>query len=188
MAVVICPWCQSEIMQEEGQEPEKFCPVCDNELDGYRTLKLNIGEDDEEEEEEEEEDEAGDNNPIIISIDDDEDLSWVDEEEDALAEPNDDLQQFEETVEQLLNEQELVPECPICREYMIESGEQLVSADHFRPRTSDAIAGREIIEAPFTLTMYICPSCFSVQSVLGDSHRHQVVRRLSQETAEGSER
>lgn len=174
MAVVICPWCQSEIMQEEGQEPDKICPVCDNELDGYRTLKLNIGEDDEEEEYEDGDDDAEE--PVMVSID--EDISWI--EDEALIESDDELQQFEETVEQLLNEQELVPECPLCHEYMVETGEQLISANQFRPRVSETLDGA-IIEAPFALTMYACPSCFTVQSFLGDSHRHQVVRRLSQE-------
>ncbi|TFE28093.1 hypothetical protein [Cohnella luojiensis] len=179
MAVVICPWCQSEIMQEEGQEPDKICPVCDNELDGYRTLKLNIGEDEEEDEEQFEDDSEQDEDTAMVSID--EDISWVDEEN--MIEQDDELQRFEETVEQLLNEQELVPECPVCREYMVESGEQLISANQFRPRIPEAL-GEAVIEAPFTLTMYVCPSCFTVQSFLGDAHRHQVVRRLSQETSE----
>lgn len=170
---VICPWCQSEILQEEGQEPEKMCPVCDNELDGYRTLKLNIGDDEEEEEEVEE---AEDELSGLVSID--EDISWVEDEQ--LVEPDDELQQFEETVEQLLNEQDLVPECPLCKEYMLESGQQFIAAEHFQPRRSETINGT-ILEAPFTLTMYLCPSCFTVQSFLGDSHRHQIVRNLSQD-------
>jgi hypothetical protein len=177
MAVVICPWCQSEIMQEEGQEPDKICPVCDNQLDGYRTVKLNIGNS----EEDEDEDEVDDRDSVHVSIND-EDMSWDDEV--TLNDSDDEeLQQFEETVEQLLNEQELVPECPLCHEYMIESGEQLISAAQFRHRVTDVL-GEAVIEAPFTLTMYICPSCFTVHSFLGDSHRHLVVRRLSQDPAD----
>jgi uncharacterized Zn finger protein (UPF0148 family) len=179
MAVVICPWCHSEIMQEDGQEPDKICPICDNELEGYRTLKLNIGNSEEEKEEEEVEvDDDRDSNQVSI---DDEDISWDD---DTFNDTEDDeLQQFEETVELLLNEQELVPECPLCHENMIESGEQLISAAQFRNRVSDVL-GEAVIEAPFTLTMYICPTCFTVHSFLGDSHRHQVVRRLSQDPAD----
>ncbi|WP_256760810.1 hypothetical protein [Cohnella sp. WQ 127256] len=175
MSVAICPWCQSEVMQEEGQEPDKICPVCDNEMDGYRTLKLDIG-DEEEEYEEDVEDQADNQDAPLISID--EDISWVDDEQ--LMEEDDELQQFEETVEQLLNEQELVPECPVCREFMVESGEQIISADQFKPRVS-VVLGEALIDAPFTLTMYVCPSCFTVQSFLGDSHRQEIVRRLSQE-------
>lgn len=173
MSAVICPWCQSEIIQEEGQEPEKFCPVCDNELDGYRTLKLNIGDEEDEEDELDEEEDSP-----MVSID--EDIGWVEDEE--FTETDDELQQFEETVEQLLNEQELVPECPFCREFMIETGERLVAETEFRPRVSEAL-GETILSAPFTITMFTCPSCFTVQSFLGDSYRHQIVRRLSQNAA-----
>lgn len=174
MTVKICPWCQSEIMQEEGQEPDKMCPVCDNELDGYRTLKLNIGDTDEDEEEDEYE--QLNETPVLMSLD--EDLSWA-EEEEFNGDNSDELQQFEETVEQLLNEQELVPECPLCHEYMLEAGEQLISASQFRPRVAELL-GEAVLEAPFTLTLYVCPSCFNSHSFLGDSHRLQVVRRLSQ--------
>ncbi|BBI32188.1 hypothetical protein [Cohnella abietis] len=180
MAVVICPWCQSEIMQEEGQEPDKICPVCDNEIDGYRTLKLNIGESEEELEDETEEE------AVRLSID--EEVDWSEEDDDGLGNTSDELVQFEETVEQLLNEQELVPECPLCHEYMVEAGEQLVSADHFRPRVTDVL-GEAIIVAPFTLSMYICPSCFVTHSLLGDSYRQHLVRRFSQNVTDlGSKR
>jgi hypothetical protein len=174
MAVTICPWCQSEILQEEGQEPDKICPVCDNEIEGYRTLKLNIGgsaEDDVEDDEDEDEDEVS----SVVAIE--EDVSWDDDQ--SFNETNEDLLQFEETVEQLLNEQEHVPECPMCHENMFESGEQLISANQFRPKVPDNL-GEAIIEAPFSLTMYICPTCFTIQSVLSDSVRDQVVRRLSE--------
>jgi hypothetical protein len=177
MAVTICPWCQSEILQEEGQEPDKICPVCDNEIDGYRTLKLNIGgsvDDEEDEDEVDEDEEDEDEDSSIVTID--KDVSWDDDQ--SFNETNEDLLQFEETVEQLLNEQELVPECPICHENMFESGEQLISANQFRPKVPDNL-GEAVIEAPFSLTMYICPTCFSVQSFLAESARDQVVRRLS---------
>jgi Zn finger protein HypA/HybF involved in hydrogenase expression len=182
MAIVMCPWCQSEISQEEGQEPDKICPVCDNELDGYRTLKLNIGDSDVEDDEVEVEDDDEDEDSALVSITETEDMSW--DEDNSIVDTNDELLQFEETVEQLLNEQELMPECPLCHEYMIESGEQLLSTHQFRPRVAD-IMGEAVIEAPFTLTMYICPTCFSVHSFLGDAHRHQVVRRLSQDYSGG---
>jgi len=177
MSVVICPWCQSEIMQEEGQEPEKICPVCDNELDGYRTLQFQLGEEDEDEEEEFEEGaEAAE--VATIAIDDEEDLSWMDEEGDS--DNGEELAQFEETLEELLDEQEVVPECPACREYMVEVGERTVEASEFRSRVPDTL-GEPLLEAPFRLTMYVCPSCFSAQSFLGDEHRQQMVRRLSQD-------
>ncbi|MFC4601655.1 hypothetical protein [Cohnella hongkongensis] len=167
MSVLICPWCQSEIVQEEGEEPEKICPVCENELDGYRTLQLHIGDEEEEDEEDEER---------SISIDDDEDLSWMDDED---LESSEELQQFEQTLEELYDEQEHVPECPLCREYMVEVGEQSIAASGFTPR-EPALLGEALLEAPFKLITYACPSCFTVHSFLGEAERQQLVRRLSQ--------
>jgi hypothetical protein len=172
MSVIICPWCQSEIMQEEHQEPDKICPICDNELDGYRTLRLDIGEP--EEEDDEEEAEAAD--PAVESIN--EVIDWEDDDTETEA-VSAELLQFEDNVAELLEEQELVPECPLCHEYMFEAGEQMISATQFRPRVSELL-DEAIIEAPFTLTLYVCPACFTTQSILNDSHRHEVVRRLSQ--------
>ncbi|MFB9278922.1 hypothetical protein [Cohnella cellulosilytica] len=175
MSVIICPWCQSEIIQEDGEEPEKICPVCENELDGYRTLQFNIGEDDEEDEMEDEEEERS------ISIDDNEDLSWMDDEEEA--ESSDELRRFDEALEELYDEQDLVPECPLCHEYMLEAGERLVEASEFSPRVP-GLSGEPLLEAPFKLRVYVCPSCFTVHSFLGDEDRQRMVRRLSQSDKE----
>ena len=173
MSVTICPWCQSEIIQEEGEEPEKICPVCDNELDGYRTLQFSLG-DEEESEEEEAEDER------LVSIDDDEDLGWLDEED---LDSNEQLVRFDEALTELYDEQALMPECPVCREYMIEAGERLVGATEFAPRlpgNSDA----PLLEAPFKLTMFVCPSCFATHSFLGDEARQRFIRGLSRHDKE----
>ncbi|RIE00993.1 hypothetical protein [Cohnella faecalis] len=100
MAAILCPWCQSEIPVEEGQGPDKFCPVCDNEIDGYRTLRIGI--DEEDEEDEEDGDSVG-----LVRAEDEEDLSWM--QDDELQEKDEALIQFEEAVEELLDEQEVVP-------------------------------------------------------------------------------
>ncbi|XID93246.1 hypothetical protein ACF3MZ_01515 [Paenibacillaceae bacterium WGS1546] len=166
-SVVICPWCQSEIVQEEGQEPDKVCPVCDNELDGYRTLQVHLGE--------EEDDERFADDERYVSIDDDDDIDWMDDE----TEPSEEMARYEENAERLLDEQDYVPECPSCREYMLEAGERTISADGFIPRLSDVTAGA-MLEAPVKLSTYVCPSCFAVQDFLGDSDRHRLIRKLSE--------
>ncbi|KIL35978.1 hypothetical protein SD71_11630 [Cohnella kolymensis] len=167
MAVTICPWCQSEVPHEEGEEPEKFCPVCDNEMDGYRTLRVNVGSEEEEEEQEEEEAEENDDSAIDWNSD------------VAMSEKDEALLRFEETVAEILDEQDLAPECPQCREYMLEAGEQLISGEQFRPRIPEAL-GQAVLEAPFALTVYMCPSCFTVQTTLAENDRHHVARRLSE--------
>lgn len=171
MAVVVCPWCQSEIPQEEGEEPEKYCPVCENELDGYRTLRIGLDDEDEEEEDEAESDGLAPNG--------EEDLSWADDGE--LTEKNEALLQFEEAVESLLDEQDMVPECPLCREYMLAAGEQTVPAESFRARSTESLGGA-VLGAPFALTVYVCPSCFAVQHTLAEEARGDLARRLTGRT------
>ncbi|MDB4867347.1 MAG: hypothetical protein JWR03_1680 [Cohnella sp.] len=172
MSVVVCPWCQSEIPQEEGEQPEKYCPVCENELDGYRTLRVGIGDDTDEEDEEDSVDAA----PGI------EELHWA--QEGDLTEKNEALLQFEETVERLLDEQDTVPDCPQCREYMLEAGEHTVTPETFRARVPQSL-GQPVLEAPFALTVYVCPSCFSVQYSLAEQGRFELARRLSGTEASG---
>jgi Zn finger protein HypA/HybF involved in hydrogenase expression len=169
MSVVVCPWCQSEIPQEEGEQPDKYCPVCENELDGYRTLKVGIGDDMDLDDEDEEED-------AIVAAPGDGELHWAQDGE--LTEKNEALLKFEETVEGLLDEQDTVPECPQCREYMLEAGEQTVTEHTFRGRVPASL-GQPVLEAPFTLTVYVCPSCFTVQHSVAEQGRFELARRLS---------
>ena len=171
MAVTLCPWCQSEIPVEEGQEPEKFCPVCDNEIGGYRTLRVDIGgsEDDEEEAQ-------------VADEDEDEDAAYDDErwnDELSFRESGPEGLMAEEAAEKLLDEQEFVPECPNCREYMLEAGERIVEKEHFRPRQSPSLGG-PMLEAPFSLTLYVCPSCFATLTQLSEDARERTMRKLSE--------
>ncbi|RIE00991.1 hypothetical protein [Cohnella faecalis] len=47
-------------------------------------------------------------------------------------------------------------------------GQQIVTAEQFQPRVSKLLAskGGKVLEAPFALTVYLCPSCFAVQHAL----------------------
>jgi len=167
MAVIVCPWCQSEVPVEEGQEPDRYCPVCDNELGGYRTLRIDVSGD---EKEEEEEPDGG------------AEAGWV--EDDELREKNESLLLYEEAVEKLLDEQETVPECPQCREYMLEAGEVQVGGESFRPRVPAAL-GEAVLDAPFALKVYVCPSCFAVQHALDEDGRNRLAGKLSRAAEEG---
>ncbi|MBN2979896.1 hypothetical protein [Cohnella algarum] len=172
MSVVICPWCQSEILTEEGQEPEKYCPVCDNELGGYRTLRVALGEEDEPEE-------AMPESQIGISYDEEPD--WDQDEELKRYEGKaENLLDYEEAVEKLLDGQETVPECPQCQEYMLHAGEMTVGSESFRPRTFPAAFGSEaVLSAPFAVQAYVCPSCFTMHYALAEEDRMAFARRLS---------
>jgi len=177
MALIVCPWCQSELTVEEGQEPERFCPICDNELGGLRTIQ--IGLDRNEDLDEEAEYEADSESDEL------EDLSAVEgwEQDEDLREKNESLLVYEETVEKLLDEQEIVPECPHCREYMLEAGERVVGADGFRVREPELLGG-PVLEAPFAMNVYVCPSCFNVQYTLAEEDRAKFAQRLSAAGAE----
>jgi hypothetical protein len=168
MAVIVCPWCQSEIPLEEGQEPDRYCPVCDNELGGYRTVTFDVGGDDEEESEPEDAAEA-------------DEADW--EEDRELREKNETLLLYEETVEKLLDDQEIVPECPQCREYMLEAGETIVGADSFRSRSPERLGG-PLLTPPFALTLYVCPSCFAVQYSLAEGGRARLAQKLAEAAGE----
>ncbi|SFA89486.1 hypothetical protein SAMN05216312_10294 [Cohnella sp. OV330] len=178
--VIICPWCQSEIIQEAGEEPDKFCPVCDNELSGYRTLRFGLGDEEPAEDEEEAEDDAlygrqglGDLPEDLegLGLDGDDDLRGKDEA----------LLRYEDTVEAILDEQEFVPECPQCREYMVETGRQVVQAASFAPKRPERLRGGAIIEAPFSMTLYMCPSCFTMAYALSEEDRSRIGDRLSRD-------
>ncbi|MFD0671570.1 hypothetical protein [Cohnella sp. GCM10027633] len=181
MAVTLCPWCQSEIPVEEGQEPEKYCPVCDNELDGYRTLRVDIGEDEEEEEERQVAQRHADPGDDDDEDDEEEDDEWG--EALSFRESGPEGLLLDEKTERLLDEQEFVPECPNCREYMLEAGEQTVPADQFRSRVPQSL-GKPILEAPFALTLYVCPACFATQTQLSENGREQMMRGFGEPDAE----
>ncbi|MGG1312586.1 MULTISPECIES: hypothetical protein [Cohnella] len=184
MAVVVCPWCQTEILTEEGQEPDKVCPVCENELDGYRTLRITLDKNEEDEPEEpaaaakrsgggaaaagEEPDWERD-----AKLEDIKELEEIEEKAESLLD-------FEETVEKLLDEQETVPECPVCHEYMLEAGEIQVGEEAFKPRVSKLLyGGGAVLGAPFAVQAYVCPSCFAVHYALSEEDRIKLSQRLS---------
>ena len=133
-------------------------------------------EEDEDWEDDEEEDEDAEDDEVIRLLRDEDDLAWIDDEESF--EQNEALLQLEETVETLLDEQEVAPECPHCHEYMLEAGSQVVTADTFLPRVPESL-GQAVLDTPFSLTMYVCPACFTVQHALDERSRTSLARRLS---------
>jgi len=173
MPTIICPWCQTEIAQEEGAEPEKWCPVCENELGGYRTITVDL-----------------ERNEDVL----DEDTGMTDEEDDFdwssfrkdLREKSEDQLKFENLAEKLLDEQDAVPECPHCREYMVEAGELEVADTRFRPRMISP-EGPALLEAPFQLKVYVCPACFAVSHALSEKDRAEMVRRLASQASQESQ-
>lgn len=187
METIVCPWCQTEIVWDEELGPEEECPHCQNELNEYRTINIGIDEDDEEFDPEE-------TTPLQSpSSDEDTDEGikslepfW---ERDVISatpviraldkyETSHDLMNYEEMVEKVLDEQEEVPECPHCHEYMLLAGQQQITDAGFQPNLVKALQS-PVLSTPFTLDMYICSGCFHVQTTLSEEDRLRMVQVLS---------
>ncbi|GMK48764.1 hypothetical protein [Paenibacillus glycanilyticus] len=161
----ICPWCDTEIVWDEEIGPEKHCPHCENELSGYRTMQIGIDRD------EDEQDDNWDEEQEEQKQDD----SYNDESNEGFRQMNVSWLAAEETIRQITDSQEEAPECPSCREYMLEAGKQTVS---LQP-TVHAVTGKPVIQSPFETVTYICPSCFQTSTVLSEKARNQMLELLA---------
>lgn len=180
METTICPWCHTEIVWDEELGPEEECPHCNNELKGYRTLNISIGSVDEEDVEDQYIDDEHDYN---------DDLSqglWGEDETDHLGairrvetftEAGGDLLAYESAVEQILDEQDEVPECPQCREYMLYAGSEPVN-EGFVPVLSKKL-NQSLINPGAKLNVYVCSACFSVSRFLSENDRISFIRTIS---------
>ena len=127
-------------------EPETHCPHCDNELSAYRTIELGYDEEEVEADEHERAVQAlkiNDARRATNTGSESQQDEWAEdeleeeEEDDDSDDPNHkrwleqgdgfrnaDSARFavEETVQRVLDDQDEVPECPVCRTYMLEAG------------------------------------------------------------------
>lgn len=155
----VCPWCQTEIVWDEELGPEKYCPHCDNELDGYRTLQVGI--------DQELDDEMADwEGGVEIPTD------FSEEPEGA----NSIWFEADTALRTIVDAQEEAPECPDCKEYMAELGTQIVSGS-FQPTMHPSIQ-KSLVDDPFHVTWYVCPTCYRTMSVLGQTDRDKMLERL----------
>ncbi|BBH24923.1 hypothetical protein Back11_62680 [Paenibacillus baekrokdamisoli] len=178
----VCPWCHTEIVWDEELGPERHCPHCGNELSGYRTLQLGL--------DAELEDEVDD------LEEEDEDPDWEDNESfkkqrDAALGDLSELRQYsrerlalDETMERILDDQLEAPECPSCREYMLEVGSSHVTGESFTSRTPAAMT-IPLLPTPFDVVMYVCPSCFHTENRLSAQDQERFVRSLAKAAEEG---
>jgi len=173
----ICPWCQTEIVWDEEIGPERYCPHCENELSGYRTLQVGLDGLDEEadepepdwEEDEEEEDSGRSRTPDLTGL--------QHYSRDRLA--------LEETMDRLLDDQLEAPECPSCREFMLEAGTQTITEAQFQPRTPASMT-EPLLTTPFRIVLYVCPSCFHTEQRLGVQEQERIVQLLTKAVQDGN--
>ncbi|REK75759.1 hypothetical protein [Paenibacillus paeoniae] len=165
----VCQWCLSEIIWDEEVGPETHCPHCDSELGGYRSVQVGLDpngereENDDAEEEWQEEEEGPD-------------TSWMNDE-NGFRGGNRSMLAAEGAIQRIIGEQLEAPECPACREYMMETGTQKIGGDNYRPNEPQAI-GISVLPNPYTVHLYVCPSCYHTASFLSLSDREEMVNRL----------
>lgn len=155
----VCPWCQTEIVWDPEIGPEETCPHCFNELGEYRSIRLEIGKsgqkDGRDEDYEEEEDEE----------------DYFDEDLET-----DSLDAYEEGAQRVLDTQEEAPECPSCRSFMLLAGTQS-AAPSFVPFVHETVK-EPIVKADYSAQVYVCPSCFRVETILSEKDRLSMMELL----------
>lgn len=167
----VCQWCLNEIIWDEEIGPESHCPHCENELSSYRSVQVGLErnaesadhDDVSEEEEWQDEEEAPD-------------MSWMNEE-NGFRGGSRSMLAAEGTIQRIIDEQLEVPECPACREYMMETGIQKIGGEGYRPNEPQAI-GISLLPNPYSIHLYVCPSCYHTASFLSPSDRDEMINRL----------
>ncbi|GBG08989.1 hypothetical protein PAT3040_03608 [Paenibacillus agaridevorans] len=170
----ICPWCQTEITWDEEIGPESHCPHCENELSGYRTMNIGIGDGGESDDLDEEDMDL----PEWNDTDDDSEADWAAEQEGYIGATRSTLA-AQGVIQEITEAQYEVPECPNCREYMLEAGTQVLGGEGFVP-TAPEVIGEPILPSPFRIVWYVCPSCFATSSQLSASDREYMMGKLSE--------
>lgn len=150
----VCPWCESELHWDPAVGPEKECPYCNNELSGFRTLNAN-----------EFLDERADEDMFASGEHGERHASYSARSGGILA--------AQAVVEQLLDTQSDLPECSMCREYLVEVGEQIIDATQFKPRQSKLLKA-SLLTTPFTLIRYVCPSCYHTETKLSAADQERM--------------
>lgn len=177
--VDLCPWCDSEIVWDEEIGPEEHCPHCSNELGGYRTLSL--GDQDSDTGQEEEAIGIRDKQPASHH---EADADWEEEAGDdtgwAGAGRSQSWLRADEKVQRILDDQEEMPECPSCREFMLHGGTSLLGAGAFEPAVPPSLK-KALLPAAVKLQLYVCPSCHEVSTKLDFASRSHMAEVLDQE-------
>jgi hypothetical protein len=173
----ICPWCQMEIIWDPEFGPEEECPHCLNELKGYRSLPLGGAIEHESDLELDEADEESDLEPVseadlVEGIEDEDDY-------EALLEETKGKDKYHEGVMQCLDTQLEVPECFRCQELMLLAGVQTIDSNRFVPEIPASL-GRSFLPKSFDLQLYVCPSCFTTESMLSPDNRDLMVKIIKE--------
>ncbi|OBA07918.1 hypothetical protein A9P44_00775 [Paenibacillus polymyxa] len=152
----------------------------EEDLRGYRTLSIQLGDDDEQDILYEAEDEMVVEKPADAPLLQDNELHKLPvlHTLQKFEESGADLMAYEQGAEQILDRQEEVLECSQCGEYMLHAGLQTVTREGFESSISPVL-GKPVLDLPFVLNVYVCPSCFHVQQTLSEDDRLRMLEKLS---------
>jgi hypothetical protein len=164
---------------EHGHEETKHDHVA-SVTKGYRTLSIQLGDDEEQDILYEAEDEIVVEKPVDAPLLQDNELHKLPvlHTLQKFEESGADLMAYEQGAEQILDRQDEVLECSQCGEYMLHAGSQTVTREGFEPSMSPAL-GKPVLDLPFVLNVYVCPSCFHVQHTLSENDRLRMLEKLS---------
>jgi len=169
----ICPWCLTEIVWDEEIGPEEHCPHCENELSGYRTVQIGGSNEEHNHIKDQQEEEWLEND----GSEEHEDALWM-EQGEGYRHADKAWLAAQSTLQGIINEQDEAPECPSCREFMLETGSQHIDKEQFKPAII-ASTGQPVLEAPFNVIWYVCPACFHTSSKLSAESREAMLKRLT---------
>ncbi len=159
----VCPWCQTEIVMDEELGPEEMCPHCLNELGDYRVVNVNVERDDDRDEEIS----AGGGIWNAGSV------AWDDEEDDAGSVEDERLRRLRMALRPYTEAQEEAPECPECREFMVQAGTRDKEFAPYRAPGMDVPP----VASPLEVLVFVCPSCFHVSERLTSSAKEALMKR-----------
>lgn len=158
----LCSWCATEIVWDEEIGPESHCPHCDNELRDYRSVEVSL-----------------DDRAEADGVDngDGANEEWL-EDEEGYTRTSRSMLAAGSVMQRIIDEQDEAPECPSCREYMLEAGTQTIGGEQFQPFVPEA-TGQQILPNPFRVKWYICPSCHQASSQLALEERLHMLKKLA---------
>lgn len=168
---LVCPWCDTEIVWDPEIGPENECPHCFNELGSYRSITLRMkpkGEERSVAEDDEAADE--DNAPRGGMIARGGSFRGI-VPEDGL--PDDESiadDGYDEMTTACIDNQEEAPECSYCHELMLLAGVHRMAEGEFAPAVPQPL-GKPFLPAAMVRNVYVCPSCFKVETFLADRDR-----------------
>ncbi|WP_232274747.1 hypothetical protein [Paenibacillus sp. 481] len=96
---------------------------------------------------------------------------------------NSDRLRYQDSMDRILLDQPEVPECPLCREYMLLAGQETMGDNQFKAHTAEAL-DKPLLAAPFALDVYVCTSCFQVSKVLAEPHREALMDNVRNSKSE----